>query len=404
MEKIDNKTMKPTDAILVVLGILFISFNLRAPITAVGSIVEMIQVEYSLSNAVAGFITTIPLVVFAIVSPFVAKISAKLGNSLTMMIGLAFILVGEFVRSYAGVGGLFAGTAIIGIGIAIGNVIIPAIIKLNFSSKVGLITSIYTSGMCIFAAVGAGISIPLAKGLDLGWHHALSSWFILTIITIAIWFPQIIKNKKPTAINTSASVDKTTKSKSIWRSGLAWWVTMFMGIQSLIFYSLVAWLPTIIVSKGLSEDFSGTMALVFQLMAIPATLVIPILTGKFKNQKGLVVVTCAIYIIGMLTFLFATSVGAVATAVVFMAIGMGGSISLSIAFISLRSPNSKRASELSGMSQSAGYLLAAVGPTLAGAISEAEGGWISTLVMLTVLIAILAFCGLFAGANKTVED
>ena len=322
-----------------------------------------------------------------------------------MMIGLVLILIGEFVRSYAGVVGLFAGTAIIGIGIAIGNVIIPAIIKLHFSDKVGLITSIYTSGMCIFAAVGAGISIPLAKGLDLGWHHALSSWFILTIITICIWLPQVIKKKTPNnQIKVEKTVEQTKKSKSIWSSGLAWWVTIFMGIQSLIFYSLVAWLPTMIVSKGLSEDFSGTMALVFQLMAIPATLVIPILTGKFKNQKGLVLVTCIIYLTGMLIFLFATSVGAVATAVVFMAIGMGGSISLSIAFISLRSPNSKRASELSGMSQSAGYLLAAVGPTLAGAISEAEGGWISTLVLLTVLIAILAVCGLFAGANKTVEE
>ena len=404
METLDNKKMKTSEAVLVVLGILFISFNLRAPITAVGSIVEMIQTEYSLSNAVAGFITTIPLVVFAVVSPFVAKISAKLGHSLTMMFGLIFILIGEFVRSYAGVVGLFAGTAIIGIGIAIGNVIIPAIIKLHFSDKVGLITSIYTSGMCIFAAVGAGISIPLAKGMDLGWHHALSSWFILTILTICIWLPQVIKKKTPVATVNQQNNEPIKKSKSIWRSGLAWWVTMFMGIQSLIFYSLVAWLPTIIVSKGLSEDFSGTMALVFQLMAIPATLVIPILTGKFSNQKGLVLVTCIIYITGMLVFLFSTSVGGVATAVVLMAIGMGGSISLSIAFISLRSPNSKRASELSGMSQSAGYLLAAVGPTLAGAISEAEGGWISTLVLLIVLIAVLAFCGIFAGANKMVEE
>ena len=404
METLDNKKMKTSEAVLVVLGILFISFNLRAPITAVGSIVKMIQLEYALDSTVAGLITTIPLIVFAVVSPFVAKISQKLGHSLTMMIGLLFILMGEFIRSYAGVGGLFAGTAIIGIGIAIGNVIIPAIIKKNFSDKVGLVTSIYTSGMCIFAAVGAGISIPLAEGMNLGWHHALSSWFILTIFTIAIWAPTLFKLKKEVPVAVQAENKPATKSKSIWRSGLGWWVTIFMGIQSLIFYSLVAWLPTIIVSKGLSKDFSGTMALVFQLMAIPATLLIPILTGKFKNQKGLVLVTCVIYLVGMLTFLFSNSVGGVATAVVFMAIGMGGAISLSIAFISLRSPNAKRASELSGMSQSAGYLLAAVGPTLAGAIFEAEGGWTGTLILLSVLIGILCFCGMYAGASKTVEE
>lgn len=178
--------MKKRDAFLVILGILFISFNLRAPITAVGSIVDMIQLEYGLSKTAAGFITTLPLLAFAVVSPFVAKLSGKIGHAMTMMIGLLFILGGEFVRSYTGAAGLFVGTAIIGIGIAIGNVIIPGIIKLYFSDRVGAVTSIYTSGMCIYAAVGAGVSVPLAKGMNLGWKNALASWFILTIITILI--------------------------------------------------------------------------------------------------------------------------------------------------------------------------------------------------------------------------
>ena len=145
--------MKKRDAFLVILGILFISFNLRAPITAVGSIVEMIQLEYSLSNAVAGFITTLPLLAFAIVSPFVASISNKMGRGRTMMIGLFFILIGEVIRSYTGLYGLFIGTSIIGIGIAIGNVIIPGIIKLYFPGHVGTVTSFYTSVLCIFAYV-----------------------------------------------------------------------------------------------------------------------------------------------------------------------------------------------------------------------------------------------------------
>ena len=187
--------MKKKDAILIILGILFISFNLRAPITAVGSIVEMIQQEYALSTAAAGFITTLPLLAFAVVSPFVAKLSNKIGHAMTMMMGLILIFCGEFIRSYTGAAGLFIGTAVIGVGIAIGNVIIPAIIKLYFSEKVGTVTSIYTSGMCIFAAVGAGISVPLAKGMNLGWKNALASWFILTVITILIWLPQVRNSK-----------------------------------------------------------------------------------------------------------------------------------------------------------------------------------------------------------------
>lgn len=390
--------MKKTDSFLVIIGILFISFNLRAPITAVGSIVEMIQVEYALSSVAAGLITTLPLIAFAIVSPFVAKISAKIGHSKTMMIGLLLILVGEICRSYTGVVGLFAGTVIIGTGIAIGNVIIPSIIKMYFPGKVGMITSIYTSGMCIFAAVGAGVSVPLAKGVNLGWKNALASWFVLTVLTILIWLPQLFKKQQ------ISNIQKTSGKTSIWKSGLAWWVTLFMGTQSLLFYSLVAWLPTIVISKGMSDSFAGNMALLFQLMAIPATLLVPVLCDKFKDQRILVAVTCAIYAGGMICFLFGQTSVVITIAVICMAIGMGGSISLSIAFISLRSPNSARASELSGMSQSAGYLFAALGPIVTGLIFDIQSTWTIPLIIFIVLIVFLAVCGMYAGRNKTVRE
>ena len=391
--------MKKRDSILVILGILFISFNLRAPITAVGSIVDMVQTEYALSNAAAGFITTLPLIAFACVSPFIAKISSKIGHAKTMMAGLLFILLGEVIRSYTGVAGLFIGTAIIGIGIAIGNVIIPAIIKLYFSQKIGMVTSIYTSGMCIFAAVGAGISVPLAKGMNFGWKNALASWFILTLITILIWLPQVTKK----SVRVS-NVQKSGSATSIWKSKLAWWVTLYMGTQSLLFYSLVAWLPTIVTSKGMSDSFSGSMALMFQLMAIPATLLIPTLCDKFKDQRTLTTVICVIYALGMLCFLLSQTQIAVIIAVICMAIGMGGSISLSIAFISLRSPTPARASELSGMSQSAGYLFAALGPIVTGFIFDIQSSWTMPLIIFIALIAFLAVCGMFAGSSKTVNE
>ena len=383
--------MKKSKSFLILLGILFISFNLRAPITAVGSIVEMIQSEFSLSNAAAGFITTLPLIAFAVVSPFVSSISGKIGHAKTMMIGLLFILAGEFIRSYTNAFGLFAGTAVIGIGIAIGNVIIPGIIKLHFSEKVGFVTSIYTSGMCIFAAIGAGVSVPLAKGMNLGWKNTLCVWALLTVITILIWSPQT-KEKFIRVQNKSAS-----KGGSVWKSPLAWWVTLFMGTQSLLFYSLVAWLPTIVTSKGLSISFAGSMALLFQLMAIPATLVIPTLCDKFKDQRPLIYIVCAIYAIGMTLFLTGSSAAVITCAVVLMSLGMGGSISLSIAFISLRSPNSQKAADLSGMSQSAGYLFAAVGPILTGFIYDIKSSWSIPVTIFIALIAFLCFCGFFCG-------
>jgi CP family cyanate transporter-like MFS transporter len=390
--------MSKKEQVLIILGIIFISFNLRAPITAIGSVVELIQAKYALSSVAAGFITTLPLLAFAIVSPFVAKISQKIGSGKSMVLGLLFIIMGELIRSYTNSFGLFAGTALLGVGIAIGNVLIPSIIKTKFPHKLGMMTGIYTSSMCVFAAVGAGTSMPMAKGF--GWENSLAFWIILAVVTLLIWMPQLKQQHKIAPTTQNSNQEKTD---SIWKSATAWWVTLFMGVQSLLFYSLVAWLPTIIISKGMTDSFSGSMALAFQLIAIPATLVIPLLCDKVKNQRGLVMFTCLLYLMGMIFFLFAQDQATIFFAVTLMSLGMGGSISLSIAFISLRSPNAKRTSELSGMTQSAGYLLAAVGPILMGLIFDNLQSWTVTIIIFCALIVSLAFFGYFAGANVLTE-
>ncbi len=394
--------MTKKEKILIILGIVFISFNLRAPITAVGSVVKMITLEYNLSGTMAGFITTLPLIAFAIVSPFVSKTTKKFGFGKTMMFGLTMILAGEIIRSYTNAIGLFVGTTFMGVGIAIGNVLIPSIIKLKFGKNVGKMTSVYTSSMCIFAAVGAGVSVPLASNMGLGWKNALAVWVALTLFTIIIWLPQLKENAKSVSNNQTASLN-TSKSTSIWKNKTAWFVTLFMGIQSLLFYSMVAWLPTIVISKGMTQGFASNMALMYQLVAIPATLVMPTLSDKFRSQKGLVVVNCCIYIVGMILFLMSSSSLLIVLSLILVSLGMGGSISLSIAFISLRSPNAHRASELSGMSQSAGYLLAAVGPTVMGTINDITKSWFVPVLIFIILIVALLLCGLKAGDDVTVE-
>ena len=390
--------MKKSDFILILFGILFISFNLRAPITAVGSVVDLIKEEYALSNAVAGSITTLPLIAFAVISPFVARLAGRYGHFRVMMCGLLLILAGEIIRSYTGMAGLFVGTVVLGVAIAIGNVIVPGIIKTYFSERVGFVTSVYTSGMCVFAAVGAGISMPLAKGLDLGWHHSLAVWVILTAFTVLLWAPNLTHPHTP--VKRAKGEERVN---SIWKTPLGWWVTLFMGVQSLIFYSLVAWLPTIVLSKGMSEVFTGNMALLFQLMAIPATLVIPMLCDRYPNQKRLVMVTCFIYAAGMGLFIIGSDPISLTLAVILMALGMGGSISLSIAFISLRTANSFRAAELSGMSQSAGYIFAALGPIATGLIYDLMSSWTIPLCLFLFFILVLGFCGFYAARNCTVD-
>ncbi|WP_252227061.1 MFS transporter [Clostridium sp. ZBS2] len=393
--------MKKSTKIFLILGIIFISFNLRAPITSVGSIINLIKAQFNLSNSIAGFITTVPLIIFAIFSPFVSKINSKLGYGKTMMGGLAFIFIGELIRSYTNALGLFLGTAIIGIGIAIGNVLIPSIIKLKFSKNTGVITSVYTTSMCILAAVGSGISVPLVNKFNLSWRNSLCIWSILTLITVFIWIPQLKNNNQ---VKMSNNNTENKQNSSIWKSPLAWWVTLFMGIQSLIFYCLVAWLPSIILSKGMSSEFAGTMSFLFQLVGLPATLLFPIIADKFKNQRGIATLSSAIYFVGMIFLMVFKSTSLIIISLIFVGIGMGGSISLAIAFIALRSPNDKKATELSGMAQSAGYAFAAIGPFMLGFIFDFTSSWMIPLIILNFCILLLIGCGLKCGKNEVVDD
>ncbi|MGB3751770.1 MAG: MFS transporter [Arcobacteraceae bacterium] len=390
--------MKSNSHLLIIfLGIIFVSFNLRAPITSVGPVIDLIQTEYHLNSSMAGFITTLPLLAFAIFSPFVARINHRFGHGLTMFAALLLIIIGELVRSYTNVVGLFAGTILIGIGIAIGNVLIPSVIKHKFKKNVGSIISIYITSMCIFAALGSGLSIPISEVSD--WNTSLSMWIILALIALLVWLPQLKKSEEYDNAD-EIKLEEVIKSKSIWKSPLAWWVTLYMGTQSLLFYTLITWIPSILIFKNFDSHFSGMMLLLFQLVGLPATLLVPIIADKIKHQKLIATIISFLYLIGLVILVFAQSTFSVISSMIFIGLGMGGSISLAIGFITLRTPHAKKAAELSGMSQSAGYLFAAVGPILIGFIYDITKSWTNALLVLIALLVLLILSGLKAGRDE----
>lgn len=399
---IDPKNLKKNNRVstkyltLMILGIIFVSFNLRAPITSVGPIINLIKKEYILNNSMAGFVTTLLLIIFAIFSPYVPKLSFKFGDGFTMLGGLIFILIGEIIRSYTNSFGLFLGTALIGLGIAIGNVLLPSIIKYNFSKHMGIIISIYITSMCTFAAIGSGLSVPLISKFSFTWRNSLGVWIILILIAIGIWVPQLKKKE----IFNKDSTNKDLKSNSIWKSPLAWWVTLFMGTQSFLFYSLVAWLPRIIVSKNMTVEFAGSMLLFYQLVSLPTTLIVPIVAAKFKSQKLISSIILSLYLFGMISLFFAKTKFSILFSLLFMGLSAGGGISLAILFLSLRTPNAKKAAELSGMAQSAGYLIASIGPILIGFLFDLTNSWNSTMIILIIAILFLIFCGIKAGKDE----
>ncbi|MEK4563648.1 MFS transporter [Alkalihalobacillus sp. FSL R5-0424] len=383
--------------ILLIIGIAVIAFNLRPAITSVGPVIGEIRADFGLSNGAAGLITTLPLLSFAALSPLTPKLGQKLGFEGAIVAGLSLLLLGILMRATGLLSFLFIGTALVGVGIAICNVLLPGLAKLHFPLKVGLITSIYSTLMSIFAALASGITVPIADGLGLGWNTTLLLWGALVLLGLAVWVPQLRgKNSEP------KPVDVQPVSSSMWKSSIAWQVTLFMGLQSFLFYSSVAWLPEIMRSHGMSIVTAGWMLSIMQFAGVPGNFLAPIIAGKLKDQRGLVIVISILYFIGLIGLIYGGSTPFLVVSILFMGLASGSSISLALTFIGLRSANAKQASKLSGMAQSLGYLLAASGPIIIGLVFDWFHNWTAPLLMFMVVLIAMTGVGLGAGRNLNV--
>jgi CP family cyanate transporter-like MFS transporter len=387
--------MKQKMNYLLLLGIIMIATNLRAPITSVGPLVGTITNSLNLTGAQAGLITTLPLIAFAIISPIAPKLARKFGTETTILGALILIILGLSIRYLPSISTLFLGTAILGCGIAIGNVLIPSIVKQEFQNQSGLVTGIYSVSMNLTGAIASGVSIPLIEKLGWTWNQAFSLWIILAALALLAWLPQL-KNKKATP-----DVNVVDTNNSIWHSSLAWSVSLFMGIQSFIFYVLVAWLPEMLISQGIPSSKSGGMLSLLQLTLLPTTFIIPIIAEKRPNQKSLVVISFTLFTLGISGLMF-SSLAVISLSIIAIGIAGGIAFSLSMMFFSLRTSTPKEAADLSGMAQSIGYILAAVGPFLFGLLHDLTNNWQSSLFLLIGMTIILLFVGLNAGSSKKV--
>ncbi|WP_018922607.1 CynX/NimT family MFS transporter [Salsuginibacillus kocurii] len=392
-----------TATILFVLGILFISFNLRPAITAVGPLVPLIREDTGMSNSLAGSLTTIPLLSFAAFSLIAPKLGLRFGNNLAVFAALATLVTGIFLRTTGLITAILVGTALIGIGIAVCNVLLPGIIKFNFPQKVGIMTSIYTAGMGLFASIGSGLSIPLAETAGLGWEMTLAIWGLLGGLALVFWAPQL---KGSVSARTSSAVAASVDHNHmpIWKSSLAWYVTLFMGLQSFVFYNMIAWLPDVLQSLGVSLAFAGWTLFLLQLIGIPFSFAVPLLATRLRNQQPIVVGICSLYVISMSGLLFLPNLPVIIISALCLGIGQGAAISLALTLLGLRAKEPQEAARLSGMAQSVGYLLAASGPVLMGVMYDTFSTWQPFLyTILVVSFLVLAF-GLKAGQNRYIFE
>lgn len=388
---------------LLVIGVIFVAFNLRPAITSVGPLVGIIRDDIGFSNWSVALLTSLPLIAFAFMSPLAPKIANKLSNEMTLALGLLVLIIGICLRSISVVFFIFLGTLGVGVGIAICNVLLPGVIKEKFPAKVAIMTSIYTTSMSIFATTASGVSIPLSEGLGLGWQLALLIWVVPAAIGFIIWLI-VYKRNNRLADAEPMKFFETQKGSGIWKSNLAWKVALFMGFQSFIFYVTISWLPELLMDGGMEQATAGYMLSYFQFLGIPVSFIIPIIAIKMQSQRLLVIVINVLYVIGIICLLMESSFWVIIFAITLIGIASSANFALSLSFLSMRAKNAKDAAELSGMAQSIGYILAAIGPMFIGFIYDITHAWTIPLLLLIILAFIIIYVGMSAGQNKYVLD
>ncbi len=368
---------------LLILGIAVVALNLRPALASVGPVIADMRADTGLSNAALGFITTLPLLAFGFLSMFASVVSRRFGLERAVAIGLVLIGLGTVARAAPSVAVLYGGTLVLGIGVALGNVLLPALAKRHFPERSGAITSLYSSMMGLGATAAAGLTVPIAEVL--GWRWALGIWVVPAVVALIVWLPQLSGEGSTRPV-------REVKLGAFGRSPLAWQIALFMGLQSLTFYVVLAWLPDLLQSRGLSEAAAGGLLAVSQATGVVGTALIPVWAGRLQDQRS---------IIWTLTILEAVGWGGLllpGTELAIVWVGLlgfilGGTFGLALTLLVLRASDAESAGELSGMAQSVGYLIAATGPPVFGWLYDVSGGW---TVPLWFLLAVLV--GKFAAA------
>ncbi|WP_040983046.1 CynX/NimT family MFS transporter [Oceanobacillus jeddahense] len=385
---------------LLLLAILLIAATLRSPITSVGPLIPFFRGELEASNAVIGLINTLPLLAFGLFSPFVPRLSSKFGMEFTLLIAMIFLSIGVFIRASGGIELLLFGTLLTGMAIAVGNILMPGLIKSTFPYRMGLMTGLYSVSMNLFGALASGISVPIASIAVFDWRNAMQIWSILSlaaVIVLLLRLPMMRSGEKKVFVNV-----KSQPSKAIFKSKIAWAVTFFMGLQSLIPYSLFTWLPDIFLAKGFDESEAGWLIAIYQFGLIPTTFIAPILAGRMQNQRLIGCSAGLLFFFGLLGVAF-TSTHLIIVFLILAGIGAGTAFSVAMMFFVLRTNSAMESAQLSGMAQSIGYMVASTGPLFLGTIAEKTGGWAVPFAILMAVALCIAFLGLIAGKDEKVS-
>jgi len=374
-----------------VLVFFLLAANLRPALTAVGPLLETIRSSLGLSSAAAGLLPTLPLLIFAAFSPF-AGLGRVFGIERTLAGCLALVVAGILLRSQGSVVALFGGTVVFGVGIGIANVLMPSLIKRDFPHHVGGMTTAYVMVMTLMGAAATGLSVPLSGHGANGWRFSLAVWSAFAALALVCWLPQTRNANAPVAARPRHGGATATP---IWRSAVAWQVTIFMGLQFLIYYVTISWVPLFLVDHGQSAATAGWLLTLYQVMSFAVGVVAPVLMRSGRDQRALAVGASLVTALSIVGLLAAPRLAGLWLVVCGSSFGI--TFILAFALIGMCTNDHQRAASLSTMSQAAAYLIAATGPVAFGWLHDHATGWTLPMLVLLAIALIQAVAGFGAG-------
>lgn len=386
-----------TAAWLTAASLLLLAANLRPLFPSTAILLPELTQALGLSGAQAGYLTTLPVLCMGLFAPFAPRLAQRTGIERTLLLVLALIAAGTALRGILGTAGLFLGTGLAGAGIALGNVLLPSLVKRDFPDRAALMTGLYTMSLVGGAALAAAVTLPVTQALGGRWDLGLALWAIPGVAAMAAW--------APIALRTSG---RTTAGRHILpvrglrRDGLAWAVTLFMGLQSALAYCVLGWMAPMLRDRGLDGTEAGLVTSLSILVQVAACLLVPMAAARCRDQRGLAVLLSAMAALALIGMIVGPR-WAIWPLAVAQGIGQGGLFALAVMLIVLRSGDAHVAAHLSSMSQTTGYILAACAPLLIGILHDWAGNFRSSTTLLAGLGLSTALAGWLAGRNALVR-
>jgi CP family cyanate transporter-like MFS transporter len=374
--------------VLLGLAIGLVAANLRPALASVGPVLDDIRLDLALSGTSAALLVSVPVLCLGALASVAPRLARQWGMEPVITMVLVAIGIGLSARVVAGTGLLFAGTVLASGAIAVANVLLPALIKRDFPRHSGTMMGVYTMALSGSAALAAATTVPLGDLLGHGWRGALGVWALLAALALLLWIPFTGGHTPPPATEPTRG--------SLLADPLAWQVTVFFGLQSLFFYAMLSWLPSIYREHGYSPAAAGLVLSAATFVQIPISLIVPRFAARARNQRAYIMCSTSLTGAGLAGVLLApTSLPYLWAAL--MGFGLGASFAVGLLLFVLRSRAPADTARLSAMAQTFGYLIAAAGPLLLGALRDATGSWSPPLTVLLLLVAPQVVAGVLAG-------